>query len=1001
MLIFNDLKYNNMLNFTRQLKYRIWPVAALLLLSVMTAVSQNITVSGTVTDSKDGSSIPGVSILIKGTTIGTITDIDGKYTLEAEPTAILVYSFVGYQVIEIKVAGRTKIDVVMEEEAKKLDEVIVIGYGTQRKTDKTGAVAMVTSAELNKGVMQDAIQSLVGKTPGVLITKKGGDPNSGFSVKIRSQASLFTSTEPLYVVDGVPGVDPTTIAPEDIESFNVLKDASSSAIYGASGANGVVIITTKKGKAGKVGSNVEFSSTLSFDKVARRMDLLTASDMRAFIQEFNYDASYDGGANTDWQDEVYRTGVTQSYNTSITGGNEFSNFRASLNHTVNEGVLKGSSKERTNGRLNYRNQLFDNRLIINAVASGTVEKNKYIKYSGWGNQDIIFQMLQRNPTDPVYDSLGNYHQSRREFNYSNPLAVIDELQNERSAKRFMGNISSDWEIVKGFKHWLSISYARDDDESWYFEPAGGWSAPEGYGSRTFNNKEVKTLESTFTFNKEVMAGQNLNVIAGYSYQEELYTGISAHGSGPTSNLLRAYNLTTLNLVKQGDISAYYNTVNRIGIFGRINYNIDSKYILTATLRHDGSSKFGKNNRWGSFPSASVAWDIKKESFMDNIVPVEQLKLRIGYGVAGNDKLSSNHAYMPEIGPNGTTFDFESGEYVPRYTATYSANPDLKWEENRELNIGLDFGLLNNKISGSLEVYRRTTNNLIVDVDVQGNPAYAFDRLWINGGKFKSSGFEAYVQYFALNLPMMDWKTQFSFSSFNQEIVSLNESWKEDNNKKGWITGRGLVGGENWSQYIQEGWELGTFYMPEYAGLSSDGKYLFHTAAGGVTREIDKAERRVLGHALPAFEMGWSNYFTLYKNIDFSFAFRAVYGADVLNATRLYFGNPNVLPNLNALQEAVSEKRRGVTSMPVINNMYLEDGSFIRLENISLGYTFDKFPAHTFEKLRVAVTANNLFLITKYKGADPEMTYSGLDFGIDNYNVYPKTRSIMFGLTLTL
>ncbi|KAF5076836.1 TonB-dependent receptor SusC [anaerobic digester metagenome] len=973
------------------------PVIMLFMVSSLFAMGQDITITGTITDGRDGSPMIGVTILQKGTTNGTTTDLSGAYSLKAPKDAILVFSFIGYETIEQPINGRTAINVTLNEATESLDEVIVIGYGVQKKSDKTGAVANVKAEELNKGIMQDPIQSLAGKTAGVLITKKGGDPNAGFSVKIRSQASLFAGTEPLYVVDGVPGVDPTTINSDDIESFNVLKDASSSAIYGANGANGVVIITTKKGTKGS--ETIEFSSTVSFDKIAKKLDMMSAKDIREYVSNYGLSSNFvDGGANVDWQDQIYRTGVSQAYSTAFSGGSDIGNFRASLSHTINEGIILGSDKTRTIGRLNFNRSMYKNRLVIASTISGTKENNSYVKYDANGRQDVIYQALQRNPTDPIRDSEGNYYETNRDFGYVNPLGVINDLQNEREAKRLMGNITSTWEIFKGLKHWLSLSYARDDDEKFIFEPLGTYSAPEGSGKREYNNKETKTLESTLNYTKDLFSNHNLNVTLGYSYQHFHYSGISAYGKGPTSNTIKAYNIVTLANIKQGDITSYYNNDNKISFFGRAIYNIDSKYIVTATLRRDGSSKFGKNNRWGYFPSASVAWNIKSEPFLENVNLIEQLKLRVGYGVAGNDNFDSN-AYRPIIRPDGNTFDYETGTYVPRYTSNLNANPDLKWEENKEFNIGLDWGLFSNKVNGTFEFYKRTTDDLLVKIRVEGNPAYSYPELWINAGSFESSGFEANIQYHPFSTNSFSWKTQLSFSTFTQKIVKLNKDWSENNNKRGWLQGRGLVGENNWALYIKEGWELGTFYMPEYAGLSQDGAFLFYTASGGVTRDVSKAERRILGSANPDFELGWSNYFTLGKSFDFSFAFRGVFGGEVLNVTRLMLSNPSVLPNTNALKEAISEKALGVTSRAVINSRYLESGTFIRLENINLGYNVNVFKAGY--NLRVAITANNLFVITKYKGTDPEITYTGLDYGLDNFNVYPKTRSVMLGVTLTL
>ncbi len=983
--------------------FRYFSILNFFLLSTSLTFAQISIVTGTVSDPVENMPIPGVTIVVKGTTSGTITDLDGKYSINLpEGGTTLIYSFVGYATQEVIVNGRTSIDIELEESVVELSEVIAIGYGTQKKSDKTGAVSNIKSSELNTGVLTDPIQGLQGKSAGVSVTKKGGDPNAGFSVKIRGSSGLFSDTDPLYVVDGVPGVDPTTISPDDIESYNILKDASSTAIYGSRGANGVIIITTRKGSF-KNPSRVEFNSYVSIDNVANRLDLLSGDQLRKYASDNNLSFN-DGGANTDWQDEIYRSAISQSYNLAASGGSENSNYRVSLTHSDFEGVVIGSSKQRDLGRINVQQKAINDKLNIQASLAGTFETNEYIQYSGSGPNDILYQGIQRNPTDPVYNPDGSFYEIQRDFNYYNPVALANEIQNEREAKRFMGNLKADLEIIKGLIVGVNLGYIRDDSESSYFEPSYVRnSTSTGYGRKGYDNMSSKILETTISYTTTFNEGHNLNLIGGYSFQEDNYSGFFAQGTEPLSDYVKAYNLGALNSVVVGDIGSYKNSNRLISFFGRGVYNYNNKYYLTATVRRDGSSRFGENNKWGWFPSASVGWNIRNESFMENAGFLSQLKLRAGFGITGNQEIGSYHAISSAV-VSGPTINPETGEDAILFTISHNANPNLKWEENGEVNLGVDFGFLSNKISGSLDIYKKVTYDLIAPYAVPVPPNIV-PTTWGNAGKIGNKGIELFVQAFVINNRNFDWKTSLTFSMNKQNVISLSDStkgynWSEGDKKQGWLSGRGLVGDQNWTQLVEEGFELGTFYMPEYAGLSSDGKFLFYTEAGGVTRNVDEAERRVVGHALPDFEIGWSNYFTFLDNFDFSFALRAVVGFDVLNVTRMVFSNPTVLPSLNGLTEVLSEVERGVTDFPKVNSYYLEDGTFLKLDNVTLGYNFPVGKVDWLGKLRVYASSINLLTITGYSGIDPEISYNGLSFGLDQYNVYPKTRTFTLGLNVT-
>ena len=983
----------------------------LVLLFPLSILAQS-TFTGTVLDKTSNQPIPGVNIVVEGTQNGTSTDFDGKFSLNVTKGDKIIFSYIGYKNYTLIYASQKDISISLEEDSAQLDEVVVVGYGSVRKKDITGAVSKVTAANLNQGTLVDPIQGLQGKAAGVTITKQGGDPNAGFNVRIRGAAGFAAGGGPLYVVDGVRGVDITAIAPEDILSYDILKDAASTAIYGADGANGVIFITTKRGKDGK--TNIEYNTYVAIDEVFNKLDLLSASQYRNAITDKGI-AFTDNGGNTDWQDEIYRSGITTNHQFAISGGNENSNYRASIAHTDFEGVISGSGKTRTIGRLNLSQKSFNNKLLIDMGISGTVESNKYVNYGGNGQNDVLFQAFQRVPTDPVYNIDGSLFETNSVFNYYNPLASLQQIENNRDAKRYTGNLSLDYEIIKGLNAKVALTYLRNDDESTYFEPtyttvySGQTLSTElrrGYGKRAYNNWEQSMLEATLTYKKTFADTHNLTLLGGYSFRGTNWDGFSAQGRNPISNQLGSDDLQNFEDIQLGDIDSNKGERKDIGFFGRAMYDYDSKYYLTAMVRRDGSSVFGKNNQWGYFPSVQAAWNIANEGFIaNNLKSLNLLKLRATWGISGNSNIPAGVQDF-RVGYVGTGIDPVTGDPIVNLGYLNNPNPDLKWDENQEVNVGLDFGLFNNRISGSVEYYKKTLNELLIannNIPIETNFS---NTTYINGGKIENKGIEATLNIKLVESKNFSWNTTLVYSTNQQEVLALgNGTYDYDFIDVDFISGPGLVGVS--TQRMQVGYELGTFFGFEYAG-ASNGRWLLNGNDGEMHYLDDVGQsdehKKVIGNALPDFEAGWSNYFT-FKNFDMSMSFRAVVGHDIYNATNMVFGNPDNLGSRNANNEAVLLNGTVAGAYQTLD-YYIEDGSFIRLDNINFGYSFiNPSFAKGISKLRLYASVNNVFTLTNYGGIDPEINFSGgngsneIFFGTDRYNIYPKTRTFTFGLNI--
>ena len=993
----------------------------LFFLSVLGLQAQILEITGTVTEAGTGDPLVGVTVLQKETTMGTVCDIDGKYKISVPKGAVLKFSLIGYLTKEISIEKAGVVDVSMVVQITTLDDVIVIGYSTQKKTDKTGAVSTVKSDDLNGGVITNAIQSMQGKAAGVLISKIGGDPSADYKVRIRGASGFESNTQPLYVIDGIPGADPNIVSPDDIESFNILKDAASTAIYGSRGSNGVIIITTKKGqridKAGAKNdgsySNIVFSTQISMENVSKKLKMLNAAQTRDFASQvlqksqqihpdWTMDSIFiDGGATTDWQDEIYRTGIATQNSLSISGGNKNNSYLAAVTHSNWQGTMKGTSKEQTTAHINVNQKALNDRLTLAASIMGAFDKNDYENYSGWGNDDIIYQAISRNPTDPVYTEGGGYYQSQRVFSYNNPITVIDQVTNNRYAKKFLGSLKADFEIIKGLVAGVNLGYLHDDNTTNYFRPANIYSAPDqGFAKKQYNATSQKVIEFTGTYTKTIKKFHNLTALLGYSWQQNDYNSFWIGGRDPQSDYAGPDNLGVLNDVQWGDYGSLRGQSTLIGMFGRVQYNYKSRYFLSASLRRDGSSKFGDNNKWGWFPTVALGWSLDQEKWLLDVKWLSQLKLRASYGVSGNQEIGEYRS-MLVWGPSGKAINAETGKEVIVFSTLWNANPDLKWEQTSEINGGIDFGFFNSRLSGSLEVYYKVTTDLLGQYVVPKPPNIA-NITFANSGSMSNTGVELFLQAYAISTKKFTWKTSLTASHNKTLVLDLGEYFKAEDQvrKEGYISGRGLVGDQNYVTGIMDGEEIGSFYLPTSVALNEEGKFVYASKAGGYTLDLVDAKRTIVGTAAPKVELGWSNTLTVGNHWSLDFSFRAWLGNHVYNATQMFFDNPGNLLALNALPEAIDWYNQGRTSGPSVLDIYVENASFLKLDYVSLAYDFNVSKISWLKKLSIYVSANNIFTITGYSGVDPETTVNGLSFGIDQYNVYPKTRAYTAGVKVT-
>ena len=993
-----------MLNLQNKREWLQRALFVVVLLSSTLAFAQN-KVSGTVKD-KTGEPIIGANVLEKGTTNGVITDIDGNYTLNVNRGKTLVFSFIGYQTQEVVVASN-KVDVVLAEDNEMLEEVVVIGYGSMSRKDVTSSITTVKADQLNKGVFSDAASMLQGKVAGLTVTTTG-DPNGSPSMTLRGASSLRSGAmSPYYVIDGIPGVDISLVAPDDIESIDVLRDATATAIYGSKAANGVIIVTTKKGKKDQERVNVTYSGYVAFDNALKTLDMATAEDIRGYVKKNNLNYMYDGKGNTDWQDEVMQTALSHNHNLSINGGGKKTTYMASVNITKREGVVTGSKMNRANFRSLVSTKVLKDKLDLSAGVNSMFGKHVGVPMGDEG-ASVLDAMNYFNPTLPVRQADGDWSHGDGSSNY-NPLSLINEDRSQTEWKRSQIMAKATLNIIDGLT--LNANYSYDNHQRTYsayhshktqITDKYGNVTPDmnGVAQRSTYFGHGQTFEAYANFDKTFNDVHKVGLMAGYSWEETSNNdgfGVSVHNF--FNDELGWNNLTYAGMIDgpQKVESGTIETIRNISFYGRVNYSYAGRYMFQATMRRDGSSVFGKDNRWGTFPSVSVAWNVTEENFMKNQNVLDVLKLRAGYGVSGN---AMGFGAYSAVATYGSTGQYDNG-YV-MLGATKLANPDLKWESTGMFNVGVDYGFLKGRLSGSIEFYVKKTKDLIWDYPVSPY-LYPFGSIAANVGKITNKGIELSITAIPVQTKNFTWNTTLNISHNKNTVDKLsNAQYKTSTFSQGDPMVAG-VSANGWTQRVMEGEPLGTFYTYEWAGVDADGVSVYYTRDektgkrdGGTTRDPGYKDRTITGCAQPDLNLGWNNSFT-YKDFSLTAFFTGVFGNDVYNGLRAHYTAPDFFAGgKNVLKEFIYERDAKDTGSNIPSDRFIENGSYIRLQTLTLGYTFKNFDGWI-NNLQLYATVNNVFTITDYKGLDPEVNLGGIDPGVDyRWKTYPHTRTFMLG-----
>ena len=966
----------------------------------LTALAQQ-KVTGKVKDSS-GEPVIGASVVVKGNnTMGTITDFDGNFMLDVPAKSVLVISYIGYVTQEVPTAGKNSLEIVLKEDTKTLDEVVVIGYGTQRKGDVTSSVASVKADNFVKGAVKDVGQLIQGKVAGLAITNPNGDPTGSTQIRLRGTNTIGgANTAPLVLIDGIPG-ELGTVAPEDVESVDVLKDGSAAAIYGTRGTNGVILITTKQAKGVDI-NQVEYNGYVSTSLIAKKLDMLNADEFRTLYPD------QDHGADTDWIDEISRTPVSHVHNLSLMGGNSKTNYIANLNYASRQGIMKKSDFESFQGRIEVTHRMFDDKLKLKFGLFGKKNQMESTTNGGSFRGWVYGQATRRNPTDPVRNEDGTWNENVSKFEYENPLALLYEAEGnvKKTQLRYNGNIV--YNPIKDLTLSAVFSYIRDNMNRGYGETLNHISALRdglaGWSSVGAYTKMEKLMELTAQYSKEIGA-HKFTVLGGYSYNETDFEELWIDNYGFQDDYFCGWhNIGIGSALKDGkaNIGSKKTPTNLIGFFCRATYSFKNRYLLMGALRYEGASQlWGTDNAWGLFPSVSVGWRITEEAFMKNQKIFDDLKLRVGYGVTGSQP---KNPFLGVAMLKYGSYAFVNGNWIQTIVPASNPNPDLKWEEKKETNIGLDFVSWGGRLSGSIDYYNRDVDGLIYEYGVP-TPPNLYNKTMANGGTMRNRGVEVLVTVVPVQNKDFEWSTTGTFSLNSNKLISLSGSiFKSDYDyfNTGTVEYSGQVAD---SHRVQVGESIGNFYGFKVVDVDSEGRWIYEDRNGELVNYKDfthaPEDKHVIGNGLPKCYAGWNNTLR-YKNFDLNVTMRGAFGFQIINGGRMNYENvknSRFENRLKSVNDLVFGKHTLSSEVePEFNSYYVENGDYWKIDNITLGYSFGQVGKYI-KSLRVYGSVLNALTITGYKGIDPEVSTDGLTPGYDTRDRYPSVRSFTFGVNV--
>lgn len=970
-------------------------------------------IKGTVMDQSNGDLLPGVNIVVKGTTNGTLTDFDGNFDFEvSNEDPVLLFSYIGFLSQQVAVGNKSDLTVELEPDVAALEEVVVIGYGTQNRETVTGSIATIKADEFNSGTINDPLTLISGKVAGLYISNPTSDPNSTADFSIRGPATIAGNSQPLIVIDGIPGGSMQTIAPADIESIDVLKDGSAAAIYGSRATAGVIIITTKKGKQGN--TRINYGTTLTTNMVANKYDVLNASQYVQLSEEEGFDVD-NAGFDTDWFDAVTRTPVNTSHTLSLSGGSGKTNYYASINYNTFEGIDKGSEREFYNGTLRIDTKALNDKLDFSFLLNNAYNERNFANYGA------LAQSLKMNPTYPVRNPDGSFFE-RPDIPFGlqwNPVASMAHNTNNSKEKTLLGTIKLDYHFLPELTASLSYSLNRTDILG------GSFSSPDdffqkregqnGSASRNENNTTNNIVEATIGYGKE-FGGHDLDFIGGYSYQNTFNEGFSAGNNNFNTDAFSYNNLgagsalnnLTPNFNRNGVfIGSYANERTLVAFFGRLIYNYQKRYLVNLSVRREGASVLGENNKWGTFLGASGGWVLSNESFMQNVDFVKNFKIRGGYGVTGNQESLSPYQSLATIGPyfsgshNGYFGQPGDSRWIQPYGPLINPNPLLQWETKKEVNIGADFTFFENGwLSGSIDYYKRKIENLVGNYSAQ-LPSQIYPNIFANAGLMENEGVELTLDLNLIQGDKFKWNTTFTGAYNKNEIVSItSEQFKGSAQNITRVTEGVSI------QRLASGQPVAVFYGRVFAGFDEEGGWLFRNNEGDAVppSEVGDDDFAYLGNSIPKYNLGLTNNYTM-GNFDLSILIRSALGFKAVNGKRLFHENISYLSRQNLFVSALEER---VNNSPTFSSYYIEDGGYLKLDNVTLGYNLPMDNIGFIESLRISVTGSNLLTVTDFSGTDPEM---GLNYypadpnaEVSNgpsvesfYDYYPGTRNFTLGV----